>query len=629
MSDSIINAFKSGIWNLGDDENIPKDASRGSSNWLTKDGRIQLVNGRQLIGAEGAVGKITGLHFGYKVDGTKVLYRKISTKIQYLNSSTWTDIITGLTANSEYTFSNYSSLAGAFTYVTGVDGIWKIINANPTSPIAMYDAAINFKGYSMIDKGRMFLWNRIEDKTGLYGSWIDNQRAVASSLGVYTAVTGEAITDTASGTLAFKVGGSTRSCFGVQITDTSSSEVFTDNYLGVLTGSLGSTGTINYSTGAFTITGQSGAGTAAYKWENSNLRGVTDFRYAATRAAGEGFQFPQDIGGDAILNVNVGIDGNYYSMKSQSAYQLILGQTDTASATSNVVYRRELGLPNFRATISTKDGIVFMNTANPSKPQLLILKRNEIGTEIEPFDLCPQFDFSLYNFSDCSVDNYDRYITIACKSQGATVNDTILLYDMIIKTIDETRYSARMFAKDSGNLYVGSGVSESVYQIYSGFDDESDPIENEWESKGEQYEALGIAESLKKIQRLRIKGSIDPDQKVQVLVSYDDADFQLVGTIVGDATYVDYSTPQSMGNNILGDVQIGGADLTTVYPFFMEIKLSSPKFRKRVIKLKAISIGYVQIDSIMDRDVLIFEKRLPRRFRSKANVSLDGLSTDM
>lgn len=623
MSDSIINAFTRGTWNLGDDENIPKDAAQASTNWLTQDGRLYLVNGRLLVGAEGTVGSVRALKYGYKVDGTKVLYRKIGTKIQYLAGSTWTDIITGLTSSAEYTFNNYSSLAGAFTFASGADGIWKIINANPTSPINC-TAAVNFKGYTLIDRGRMLLWNRPEDKTGLYGSYIDRQNST-----VYTTVSAEAIVDVASGTLAFKAGGTVRSCFGVQITDTSSGEVFSDTYLGTLTGSLGNSGTINYATGAFTITGQSGAGTANYQWEDSNVHGITDFSKSATRVAGEGFQFPQDVGGDAILSVNIGLDGAYYSIKSQSAYRLEVGPTDTASDTTNDVYRRELGLPYFRGSTSTSKGIVFMNTANPSKPQLTILKRNDIGTDIEPYPLFPQFNFANYNFSDCCVDSYDRYVTVACRRLDSTVNDIILLGDIVTGTIIETEYSARMFAQTDGNLYIGSGVTESVYQLYSGFDDDGDLIENEWISKGEQYEALGIQESLKKIKKIRIKGAIDPDQKFQVWVSFDDADFQLIGTIVGSGSYVDYSSPQSIGTNTIGEVQIGGAGTDSAYPFFAELKVDGcPKFRKRTIKLIATEIGYLSIDTIMDRDILIFEKRIPKRFRSKQNVSLDGESTD-
>lgn len=103
----------------------------------------------------------------------------------------------------------------------------------------MYNSSKNFKGKSMIATARMVMWDLANDKTGLYGSYVD-----AAS---YTTVSGEVLADTASGTLAFK-STTTRTCFGVVITDTSSGEVFTDDYNGGLTGSLGGTGTINYTT---------------------------------------------------------------------------------------------------------------------------------------------------------------------------------------------------------------------------------------------------------------------------------------------------------------------------------------------------------------------------------------------
>jgi hypothetical protein len=165
--------------------------------------------------------------------------------------------------------------------------------------------------------------------------------------------------------------------------------------------------------------------------------------------------------------------------------------------------------------------------------------------------------------------------------------------------------------------------------MYDGFDDDGLTLQNEWISKGEQYEALGIAESLKKIKKLRIKGSIDPDQALQVYVSYDDAGFSLVGTILGSGSYTDFNTPQSIGGNMIGTVQMGGADLSLAYPFYAEIKLKCPKFRKRNVRLVAHSIGYCSIDSLMDFDIHIFEKRVPKRFRTKQNASLDGTQVDI
>lgn len=705
--------FVSGVHNLVSDENIPKDSAQDSKNFLTRDGKVELARGRALLGSEGVSGAIKGLWYGYKTNGDKVLYRKTGTKIQYLNGTTWTDVITGLLATDDYSFANYSSLAGAFTFINGAGGFWKINNANPGSAMSMYDSTKNYHGKILVDSGRIILWDRNDadskDKTGLYASKIDPQNSTVYN-SVSNEVLGVAGSATYTGTLGFYSAGITRNCFGVTITGITASglETFKDNFDGTLTSDKGGTGTINYITGAYsitfnattvlhTITGttisftDNGANAdyisdsdngfvtagfqryetvsitgstsnnitaqitlnptageitfstgllttesagdtvtvaskvvASYQWENSNIGGITDFTKSATRLAGEGFQFPQDEGGDAILNVLIGQDGAYYSLKSQSAYRLYIDQSDSmGTETSNKVYRKDIGIPYWRACTSTSKGIVFMNTANPENPELTILQRNPLGDNIEPYALLTHFDFTAYDYSWCCIDTFDRYILIAC-SKGGTYNDTLLLCDLTNKTVDIIGYEANVFAKDSGNLYIGSPLTESVYQIFNGFDDDGYAVNNYWISRGEKY----AMERLKKTKRLRFKGLISPQQSVEVYASYDDDGFSLVGTIYGGAEYVDYTNPQTVGNNMVGEVEVGGGELSEACPYFMELKLKSPKFRKRTIKVKATGIGYFDFDFLEDFDILLFDNRLPKRHRQKQNVSLDGTLTD-
>lgn len=617
MADNIIQEFKNGVHNVYDAENIPKDSAQDSLNWVTQDGRIALVNGKTLVGAEGTQGAVQGEIFGYKVDGTKVHWRKIGTKIQYFNGTSWVDTVTGLTATNEYVFTNYSSLAGNFTYAIGLDGIYKMHNANPASFISLFNSAKNFKFRgAFIDKGRMIAWGRNEDRTGLYGSYIDAQNST-----VYTTVTGEATTSL-TGTLAFKAGGATRNCFGVQITLTGTGEVYTDNYNGGLTGSLGGTGTINYITGAYTVS-NTGVGTANYQWEDANAKGVTDFTKSGTRLAGEGFIIRQDEGGDAILTVELGIDSAYYSLKSQSAYRFELDATDTNP--TNDVFRREIGIQSAKGSTATQKGVIFINTANPERPECTILQQNPIGGQVEPFQLFPQFKFQNYTYDECVMDTYGRYVLVSCKSNGADANDTTLLLDVAGNKVDITSYGASTFAKDGTFLYMGSPLTQSIYQVFSGIDDDGSLINNFWTSKDEMYGA----ENLKKFRKLRLKGLIDPSQNYSVYLSYDSDDFALVGTVRGDASYVDYSNPQTVGSNMVGEEIVGGGSSVELYPYFMEIKLKVPKFRKRTIKLVANGYGYVSVDTIMDRDILVFENRIPKRYREKQNVSIDGTQTDL
>ena len=628
MASNEIKAFTKGVQNQTNAEIIDKDAAQDSQNYITREGRVILAGGRIELGASGTVGKITGQHFGYNVNGTKVHYRKAGTKIQYLDGTTWTDTITGLEENEDYSFANYSSLAGNFTFINGKSAYYKINNANPDSPINVYDASKNFYGRIIIDRGRTLLWNREKDKTGLYGSRIDPQNST-----VYTTVSTEAIgtsgSTTYTGTLAFVA--VPRNAFGITFVATISggTETFTDNYDGTVSSSQGGTGTVNYITGVYSITFSdttTGNVTSTYQWEDSTALGVADFSHDATRLAGQGFQFPQDEGGDAILNVLIGEDNNYYSMKENSAYVLSLDVTDVSA--TNEVFRKDIGIPHWKAGVTTSKGIVFMNTANPSEPVLTILQRNKFGTDIEPFPLLSHFDFGNYDFDDCFFAPYDRWILIFCKSKtnstSADANDTILMVDAQARIVDILKYTGRWSTQSAGILYVGDSVTKTTYTTLSGFDDLDNAIDNYWTGKKDNF----ATNNLKKIRRERIKGRIAPDQSVEVYMDYDNSGFNLVGTIRGDGNYVDAGAETSIGANFIGSVQIGGDDVTSIYDYFIELKLKTPKFKTRTIKFIATGIGYFDFDSTIDWDILRFEDRMPKSYRGKQDVSLDGTTTD-
>jgi hypothetical protein len=607
-----IAAFVSGTHNNLDDELIPADAASSSLNWITKDGKIELMRGRQVIGGDGGAGKNYAEHTAYKANGTAVRFRKVATKIQYLNGSTWTDVITGLSL-TDYVCSNYQSLAGAFVYFFGVDGIYKVAVANPASFTSLFDATKNFKGYAFIDKARSILWGRTQDPTGLYGSYIDAQNST-----VYTTVTGE-VTAGTSGTLAFKGGGATRTCFGVQITITAGGQVYTDDFNGILTGSAGGTGTINYTTGAWTVTA-GGAGLANYQWENSNAKGVTDFTKSATRLAGEGFVVRQDAGGDAIKTVVIA-DGSYFSLKANSCYQFTLDATDTNP--SNELLRSDIGVPSLRSAIGTSQGIVFLNTANPTDPQLQILKRNPFGDNFDTSPLFPHFNWKDFTYADVALETWDTSILVACASDSVE-NNRVLVADVKAGTVDTTYYGVRCFAKNAGYIYGGDSVSQTTYELFTGFDDNGIQITNYWVSKGERYDS----DILKKTKKYRFAGIISPDQAVQVYVSTDKGDYQLVGTILGSGDYVDYTSTYAVGTTLIGSGTVGGDDTVPVYRFYMEIKTHLGKFRKRNIKFIATGIGYVALERITDFDIWTYQDKLPSKYRSKQNVNPQGTPTD-
>ena len=91
-----------------------------------------------------------------------------------------------------------------------------------------------------------------------------------------------------------------------------------------------------------------------------------------------------------------------------------------------------------------------------------------------------------------------------------------------------------------------------------------------------------------------------------------------VASIEGRGGYVDSGSPRTVGSNMIGTIPIGGDNQATVYPFYYGLKIATPKFRKRALKFEATGMGHVEINSVEDEDIIIYENRLPARFRTKA-----------
>ena len=82
----------------------------------------------------------------------------------------------------------------------------------------------------------------------------------------------------------------------------------------------------------------------------------------------------------------------------------------------------------------------------------------------------------------------------------------------------------------NGELFIGDTLTDNVYQIFTGFDDDGDNIANYWISGDELFGT----QRLKKVKMFRIKGLIVPTQTLQVYMNTDDGDFILIGTILGN-----------------------------------------------------------------------------------------------
>lgn len=609
MRDYRVTAFKHGTINNIEAQSIPDGAASDALSWLTLGDQIELSRGSRVIGSEIAgSGRVTGIHTAFKADGTEVYFKAHGSSVYWALDEVdgpWTELgtnILGTTASGEDVFfANYVSLAGAQVWFSSPNSsLFKVMTANPASYTDMYDSTKNFKGYININLNRMGLWGRITDKTGFYGSYIDAQ--------AYTTVTAEATTSL-SGTLAFKAAGTKRTCFGVAITITASGEVYTDDYNGVLTGSLGGTGTINYTTGAYTLS-NAGVGTADYQWENSNNTGISDFSKSATRTAGQGFVFRQDDGGSDMMNA-LPIGETMFCLHEHRSWALTLTATDTAA--TNYIFRQNVGIPSRRAALATSAGIYFINVTDPANPLFQKLAPSGASGNIAPSNITTNVDLSDYIFDDCCMEEWGDYIVFTGRETTSTVNNRLFIYNKAWGSIDIRDYYVSCLTKANGTLIAGESISNNVVTLFSGFDDSDSIINNYWEGN---ISDLQIPSNLKKVKKLWLEGNIQTAQTVNIYLDDDHGGNSLVGTLSGSADYVDSTESVLVGTHTVGSQQVGGgAAQVTAFHYLASFNLRLDKFMKRKIRFVATGIGYVSISAYTYHDVRVHQAKLPSKYR--------------
>lgn len=615
-----IKNWTKGLITAFEDHSIPDGSSSSSNNWLTKGDHIELRKGYKVLGTEQTgTGSIDGLHVTQRADGTQIAFRKRGRKLEYYDTATsdWietgTDLFPSVAVDDEASFSDYASLAGNQMFVCSPNsGMYKIMTANPASYSDLTDTAKNFKGYIKAKQNRMFLWNRKEDKTGIYGSYIDTA--------TYTAVTAEALGTgdgsdvTWSGTLAFKGGGSVRTCFAIVI-KVDGAIILTDDYNGNLKDSAGVTrGTINYTTGAYDITFGTAplAGNAIvadYQWENSNNHGITDFTKSSTRLAGEGFIFRQDDGGGQAQNVSSYGETEFCFHRLKS-WALTLTATDTAA--TNLIYRDNVGIPNWRASVATGDGVYFVDDYNQSDPKFRLLTFDAGSSQIIPIPVSDQLKLENYRFDKAVTIEWGDYVLFACRHKDSSQNNTLFTYNKLYKAWDKLDYYISALAVYNGALIAGDSISDNVYELFSGFDDNGSTITNSWEGNLTDHDI----KILKKTRKLWIQGEISRNQSLTFYLQTDKGSFVEIGTQVGTDSNVDTTARTVIGSDAIGQATLGGQTSTNVYNYQKEIRLRNGRYQYVKFKVVATAIGYASLSTLTYFDILENQAKLPSKYRS-------------
>lgn len=619
MNDFVIDQFFGLNSAVKDTKTLKAGISPDSLNWITgsfKD-HIELRRGYARLGTTEVTGngKITGLGVGLRYDGVSVPFFSYGQKIKYYNADTEDTAevssanILGTTADGEDVwFRPYQNLAGSFIYCGSRNSsIYKIPVANPASVSNQNKTDYRF-GVFHFGRGRAFGGQRNgttagnQDDTGLYLSWIDKDE-----LSDFTFVdneaydTGDGTTETFAHTGAAITG--VRTMMYASVTD--GTETLRDDRNGNLVGNLGGTGTVNYATGAMSATFNTApanlqAITCDYYWEDATDESVLDFS-SGTGIIGEYKTFRQDDGGgklQSIFNINT-IEYCFHVLRT---WQLSITLDDTDS--TNLPYRN-VGIPYHRASYQTPEGIIFVDNSNPADPKfrrMEVLQGTGIDT-IEPLSISDELDLSGYAFDYAVAFRWGGY-EIFCvqekvNGEANAFNSILFVRDTDSKKWDKLKYFVSCLDEYNGTLLAGDSISNNVYTIFSGYDDDGDVIENYWTSSDLN---LGTA-NRKNCRRMVIDGLIQPDQQLEVSVSCDNGNYSEVYTIEGNGSYVDSGINTYIGSPTIGSKTIGSGGSSVAHPYRVDFPLNSGNFTYVSVKVEALAVGYVSVNQIIFKDI--------------------------
>lgn len=599
---------------IKDTKTLKPGVAASSNNWLTSKfgDHIALRRGTLLLGTrQTGAGKVTGIGVGTKADGSQILFFTHGRKAKYYDADTednveiGTNLLPSDANGDDIWFHPYHNLAGAFMYLGGLDaGAFKIPLANPGS--AKDQQVTDRYGKLVFDQGRAFagLLKASDgsklDKTSLYVSKIDKD-----TFSQYTQVTAEAIGSSGStvytGTLA---GIAAKRTIFLLVVYEAGGETLIDNGDGTLTGNQGSTGTINYATGVYTITFNhttTGAVTADYRWEDATSGGVLDFSFSTPRTAGEGDVQLEADGGGPFQSV-LSFLGVQYVFHKTRTWEYSYSNDDTEAV--HLPYRN-IGIPYPLAAAKTPEGILLIDVSNPSDPKV---RRMQVGENtdnltIVPVPISDALDLSGHAFDYAIAFRWGDYEIVVCQDYTNAVKDPFnsIMYvrNVVSGAWDRLDVFASCFAEHGGTLVFGDFLSNNIFTLFSGFDDDGSPIENHW-----QDGQLNLrTDNLKVAHWMRVTGLIQKEQEIEVYLTLDDGSPILVFTIEGDGAYVDQGINTSIGSYTIGSKVIGGGGEATAHPFDVTFQIHTDRFQYISTLFKATQIGHAQINSYGFKDI--------------------------
>jgi hypothetical protein len=276
------------------------------------------------------------------------------------------------------------------------------------------------------------------------------------------------------------------------------------------------------------------------------------------------------------------------------------------------MFRENVGIPYPRASISTGQGIYYIDVTDQNKPAFRRLVLDSGSTEVVPRSVTDNVKLEGYTFDQCCFKEWDDYILFSGRTNDESVNNRVFAYHKTWGSIDILPIYASILEIGNGELICGESISNNIVTLFSGFDDSDALLMNVWEGN---ISELGISGYLKRVKSVILEGDIQVNQAYDVYLELDRGGYTLIGTVSGSGHYVDKGQSITVGAYTVGSKEIGGGgDGVEAYHYLTSIPVRTDKFENRRLKFIATGIGYVSISKHVDHDIRTYAQKIPRKY---------------
>lgn len=420
--------------------------------------------------------------------------------------------------------------------------------------------------------------------------------------------TGDGTTKTFSGIFSSGIG-APFTIYAIIITD--GNEIFTDDRNGNLVGTLGGTGTINYATGAYSVTFHTAPAngtiiTGSFLQENATVNGVADFTDTGNEI------FRQDDGG-GVSQAALTYQGVTYCLHVLRTWQFV----NNSGSFTNLPYFEQIGIPYSRAAFQTGDGVIFLDNSNPANPTFSILEipPNSTNLTVVPDKKSQKLDLSSYGFATCVVRRWGDYDIIGFQvtnqfGEFQGYNSFCFARNIWSDLWNMLDYEFSCLEEFNGTLVGGDSLSPNVFTLFSGYDDDTEIIDNHWNHAFLNLELEG----LKTVGYIHVEGLIQKSQSIQIGIALDNGSYIPVpfGPILGDGPYVNQGGSVGVGTFTLGANIVGGPGSAQIYgnKFEIDIPIHTDKFEYISWQAEAMGIGWAQINKVSFKDIRVKRSRI-------------------